>query len=208
MTELIALAVAIGFLTVTKGQDALDAINPLLPSWNRYDAAFKSHAVANGLPSDGWKWMKAIAIGESNLGEHPLVKMGSWSSDGLSKGIMQLTVLTANDYGKWFPVDKLKKSSPNFNQAAYDTVANYLNDPNLSIQISTQHFARIYRKFGNVLEHAVKAYNQGEGNMAKEIALRASLGVPSTGYKISQYPDAATYWSRFAKHLAQVEAKP
>lgn len=208
MTELIALAVAVGFLTVSKGRDALDAINPLLPSWNRYDSVFKAEANTQGLPSNGWKWMKAIAIGESNLGENPLVKMGSWSSDGLSKGLMQLTVLTANDYGKWFPVDQLKKSSQNFNQAAYDTVANYLNDPALSIKISTQHFTRIYRKFGNTLEHAVKAYNQGEGNMAKEIALRSSLGVPLTGHTISQYPDAATYWSRFVKHLAQVEAKP
>jgi len=200
------LAGAVG-LTLYKGNDVMDAIGPSLPSWNRYDALFKKYATQNNLPPNAWKWMKAIAIGESNLGDHPLVKAGNWSSDGLSKGIMQLTVATANDYGKWFGPNELNKKHSTFNQVSYDTVANYLNDSELSIRIATQHFSRIYRKFNN-LEHSVKAYNQGEGNMAKEIALRASRNQPLSGFLIPEYPAAATYWSRFAKHLAQVEAKP
>lgn len=195
-------------LLAAKGKDGLIMINPMLPSWNRYDTLFKHYASQNGLPADAWKWLKAICLGESQMGENPLVMAGLWSSDGLSKGLMQLTVATANDYERWYPANVLNKKHSSFSPTAYDLCANKLNDPDLSIRVSAKHFARIYRKFGNVLEHAVKAYNQGEGNMAKEIALRASRGVPLTGYQISEYPAAATYWSRFAKHLAQVEAKP
>lgn len=202
------LGILVAVLLTSRGNDLMDAINPMLPSWNRYDARFKYHASQNGLPNDAWKWLKAIGIGESNLGDHPLVIAKTWSSDGLSRGLMQLVVPTANDYEKWFPADVVNKNKPAFSREAYDTVAGFIDDPEVSIRVAAKHFARLYRKFNGVLEHAVKAYNQGEGNMAKEIAYRAANGFPVADYKINSYPAAANYWERFKKHLAQVEAKP
>lgn len=205
MNPLLILFGLAGASLVWKGQEVMDNVAPLLPSWNKFDAWFKWYAAENQLPANGWKWLKAICLNESSLGDNPLVKAMQWSSDGLSRGIMQLTVATANDYEKWSskPISTVKRDYP----SDYEALASLLDDPETSIRISAKHFARIYRKFNGVLEHAVKAYNQGEGNQAKEIALRASLGVPATGYSISQYPAAATYWARFEKNLSRVESK-
>lgn len=185
-----------------KGEDTLNTVVQNLDAWNKYDEKFKYYASKNGLPSDGWLWLKAIALNESSLGQNPLVKTGLWSSDGLSRGIMQLTVATANDYQHWVSnVATLKRDNPK----KYEEIASLLDNDDLSINLSAQHFARLYRKFGRTLEHAVKAYNQGEGNMAKEIALRASRGIAANGVEIAEYPAAANYWRRFEKNLAKAK---
>jgi len=203
MPILILIGVAAA-LIYFKGEDTLNTVVQNSSSWEKYDSKFKYYASQNGLPSEGWLWLKAICLNESSLGENPLVKAGLWSTDGLSRGIMQLTVATANDYMHWYAgkISDLKKENP----AEYKRLAYLLDDDDLSIQISAKHFSRLYRKF-RVLEHAVKAYNQGEGNMAKEIALRASRGIAASGVKIAEYPQAANYWSRFEKNLARTEGK-
>lgn len=176
-----ALLGLIGFLFYASGGRDLVKKTYLQnsPAWTRYDADFKYYASREGI---NWQWLKAIAISESSLGENPLVKMGLVSSDKLSWGLMQLRQSTANDYLKGVSIAQL-------------------NDPKISIEISAKHFGRIYRKFNKNLEHAVKAYNQGEGNMAKELAARAAGS--TTGWAAAQ-----TYWTRFQNHLAQVESKP
>ncbi|MGE0175387.1 MAG: transglycosylase SLT domain-containing protein [Oligoflexales bacterium] len=175
----------------------MDAAAPYISDWNKYDAWFKYFAAQNNLPSNGWKWLKAIALNESSLGKNPLVLAKQWSSDGLSRGLMQMTVTTANDYARWVPsVKELKAADP----AKYNQLAALLDDDETSITLAAKHFARIYRKFNN-LEYAVKAYNQGEGNMAKEIASRAAGS--TTGYA-----EAQKYWERFQRNLTSVENKP
>ena len=149
----------------------------MLTDWNRLDARFKFHAALNGLPAQGWQWLKSIALNESDLGRNSRVKAGLVSYDGLSWGLMQLRIETARDYE---PV----------------TVED-LNKEEINLRIAAKHFARLYRKFSS-LEHAVKAYNQGEGNMAKEIAARKRGDM--NGYAM-----AATYFSKFSKNLKRVE---
>lgn len=162
---------------IWKAPDALQEVRPMLSDWNRLDQRFKYHASLQGLPVDGWKWLKAIALNESDLGRDSRVKAGNVSRDGLSWGLMQLVLATARDYE---PV------------AVSD-----LNNEEINLRIAAKHFSRLYRKF-KVLEHAVKAYNQGEGNMAKEIASRKNGNV-------SGYAQAADYWAKFSSHLKQVE---
>ncbi|MGE3263595.1 MAG: transglycosylase SLT domain-containing protein [Bacteriovoracia bacterium] len=202
MPYVFLLIVAIGVLTYTKGDEIMDSTAPYTPAWNKYDAWFKYYASVNGLPSAGWKWLKALALNESSLGQNPLVIAGKWSSDGLSRGLMQLTVTTANDYEKWVPsVANLRNvNSADYDPDQYAELGYLLDDDETSIRIAAKHFARIYRKFNN-LEYGVKAYNQGEGNQAKEIAYRAAGGV-------GKYEAAQTYWERFQRNLASVEAKP
>lgn len=149
----------------------------MLTDWNRLDARFKFHAAMNNLPPEGWKWLKAIALIESDLGRNARVKAGLVSYDGLSWGLMQLTMPTANDYEKVTVPD--------------------LNNEEINLRIAAKHFSRLYRKF-QVMEHAVKAYNQGEGNQAKEIAARKSGNM-------NGFAQAADYFAKFQKKLKLIE---
>lgn len=138
----------------------------------KYDHWIKYYVSYFKLPADAFYWIKTIMFLESDYGRDPLVVKGLWSHDGNSKGVMQLKPATANDYEK--------------------VSADDLNNPELSIRIGTQHFARIYKKFGANLELAAKAYNQGEGTMAKVIA----SGIPNK--------NANKYWDKFTSRLAKV----
>ena len=120
-----------------------------------YDYLYKKHAAINGLD---WKMLKAIASVESNEGLHPSVAYGilnpsdienSKSSDGLSWGLMQVTVTTARDYD-------LKAS------------AEKLNDPEYSVKLASLHLAYLKKLFPDQVEWIVKSYNQGQGNSLKE----------------------------------------
>ncbi len=120
-----------------------------------YDYLYKKYASINGLD---WKMLKAIASVESNEGKHPSVAYGifnpsdvenSKSSDGLSWGLMQVTVTTARDYDSRASAEKL-------------------NDPEYSVKIASQHLAYLNKLFPNQPEWIVKSYNQGQGNSLKE----------------------------------------
>ncbi len=131
-----------------RSPEAQAAIRPMLSDWTKYDSWFRYYASLNGLPAEGWEWLKAIALNESDLGRDPLVADKQWSSDGKSRGIMQLTIPTANDFEAVGPEQ--------------------LDDPETSIRIAAKFFTQNYRRFNPSLEFTVKAYNEGGGNAAKE----------------------------------------
>lgn len=152
-------------------------------TWTKYDAIFKKHATAFGVP---WMWLKAIALNESSLGAAPSVARGiaspkdiegSKSTDGKSWGLMQVTLTTAKD------LDPL-------------ATAEKLNDPNYSVQLSAKYLGQLQSKFSKLdvryVEWVIKSYNQGPGNTNKEIRGQ------TTGY-------AGEYWTRFTRNLKRVE---
>lgn len=151
-------------------------------SWTRWDALFKKYGAQYGVP---WTWLKAIAMNESSLGEHPSVKRGiaspgdadgSKSSDGKSWGLMQLTLPTARDYA---PQAQVKD----------------LNDPDFSVRIAARFIQFLMRQIPTVSaryqEFVIKSYNQGLGNSRKEMA--GSIA----GY-------AQEYWERFRRNLETI----
>lgn len=111
-----------------------------------YDDLYKKYALKYGLD---WKMLKAIAQIESTEGRHPLVMLGKASEDGLSYGLMQVTLTTARDYDKSVTPEKL-------------------NNPEYSINIASQHLKMLSRMFPNQIEWIVKSYNQGQGNSLRE----------------------------------------
>jgi soluble lytic murein transglycosylase-like protein len=127
-----------------------------------YDDLFKKYASRYGLD---WKMLKAIAIIESRLGDERSVKNGisnpkdienSKSYDGLSWGLMQVTISTASDYDPSVTAEKL-------------------NNPEYSVKIASQYLAdlkKLFSQYDRVSEYMVKSYNQGQGNTLKEIAMK------------------------------------
>lgn len=120
--------------------------------WMRFDSLLKKNAARFGI-SD-WRWLKAVAINESNLGLAASVANGmanprdtarNRSYDGRSWGVMQTTLATANDMRS-------------------GTSAEDLNDPAISIYIGAKYLAWLLSRYGGNLEKAVMAYNQGPGN--------------------------------------------
>lgn len=144
-----------------------DEITVLTTDWNMYDAWFKQYSGALD-----WRVLKAIALNESSLGQNKLVKNKQWSSDGQSRGLMQLTVPTANDY----------------ESVEYQD----LDDPETSIRIAGKFLNHLWNKFGSV-DSVVRAYNQGEGNEAKLLKYRAQ------GYT-DKYEAAEEYLARFKRN--------
>jgi soluble lytic murein transglycosylase-like protein len=108
-----------------------------------------------------WTWLKAIALNESTLGTNPKVALGlkepgnsaSVSYDGLSWGLMQVRVETANDFIK-------------------GTTFKDLNDPQKAVKIAAMFIAWIMRQFPNDKGEDLKkkvfmSYNQGVGGTKK-----------------------------------------
>ncbi len=110
--------------------------------WTRYDSLFKRYASINGFP---WEWAKAIALNESNLGRDPLVVKKTWSSDGKSRGLMQLTIPTARDYQK-------------------NVTPEQLDDPETSVRIASQYLGYLYKRYSGDPMKVIMSYNQGQGN--------------------------------------------
>lgn len=114
-----------------------------------FDDIYKKYAAIYGLD---WKNIKATAIIESNEGKHPSVSLGlqdpdnesSVSEDGLSYGIMQVTISTANDF---FP----------------GTTFSDLNNPDRCVKIAAAIMNRNAQTFPGNLEYQVRAYNGGTG---------------------------------------------
>lgn len=125
-----------------------------------YDNLFVQYASRFGLD---WKMVKAICVVESSLGEAPSVRRGlaspsdieaSASYDGLSWGLMQVTIPTARDFDQTATAEKL-------------------NNPEYSVKIACQYLAFLKRTFSGyerANEYVVKSYNQGQGNTLKEIS--------------------------------------
>lgn len=179
MIELVAGAiVAVNLLSK---KDAPPPEGVTTEEWTRFDGLFKKYGVENGIDPG---WLKAIALNESSLGRHPAVARGlqypfdisgSKSSDGLSWGLMQVTLTTARDLDPY--------ATPQL-----------LNDPEYSVKLASIYLSKLKKMFQatdkKFTEYVVKSYNQGPGNTRKEI---------STG---KGYADE--YWSRFQRNLTKV----
>jgi len=156
------------------------------PDWfNKFDQTFK--VIGEKYLID-WKILKAIALKESTLGTHPKVKRGlefpndiegSRSEDGLSWGLMQMTLSTAKDY------DKLATQAK-------------LNNPYYSIDLSARHLKGLMRQFSNERDY-IMAYNQGAGNQKKFIQMENQGTL-----KESNFSQAREYYKKYQQFLKEV----
>ena len=183
-------AAGLAFLAISQKTAIVETWQETGDSWTRFDPLFASIGADYGVDP---KWLKAFALNESSLGDDSSVARGlevptdiegSKSSDGLSWGLMQVTVKTGRDYDPECSPEKL-------------------NDPKYSIDLAAQLIADLKKKFTpddeRRLEWIVKSYNQGAGNTKKE---RAGL--------LPNHPDgfAQAYWERWKRNFDRVNAKP
>lgn len=152
----IAVLAGAGFLFLTTPAAASEAASssssspPPSARRARFIDLFNQYGPKYGVPV---LWLEAFCQVESSFGEDPSVKAGELSEDGLSKGIMQLTLLTAGDYQTGVTLDDL-------------------NDPETSVRIACQFIKFIRSSFDpsdpRYTEWCVKSYNQGVGGTQKE----------------------------------------
>lgn len=172
-------ALGVAMLSAWKGEEIVDEVKSYTPSFEAFDELFKKYGREEGVP---WRVLKAFAMNESSLGDHPSVAAGlanpndpaSVSEDGKSWGLMQLTIPTANDYENVGWPD--------------------LNNAETSVRIAAKFIAHLWSIFGGEIEWVVKAYNEGEGNARKE-----------RDGKIAGY--AGTYWERWQRNFNRVLAR-
>ena len=184
---ILILGLYFGATKTSAGEVALQDISVMgghpMENWSKYDALFQKYGNQYGVD---WQWLKAFALNESNLGldssvaagiANPQDVEGSKSSDGLSWGLMQVTLRTGSDYDSNITPQKL-------------------NDPEYSISIAAEFIAHLMSLFDSsdsrYLESVVKSYNEGAGNMRKEL-----LGTGG-GF-------ADDYWSRWTRNYNKVK---
>jgi len=157
-------------------ETASDVVKKIVP--DKYDELFKKYGA---MYSVEWKMLKRFSWIESNTGLNSRVAKGilnpkdiegSKSYDGLSWGLMQMTLTTAKDYDKTATAEKL-------------------NNPAYAIDLSARHIKMLKMLFSNERD-VVMAYNQGQGNQKKFLATEKS-GTLLT----NQYPQARDYWNKF-----------
>lgn len=174
-------AIALFLLNTAKASaDAIvETVEEHLDTWTQFDNLFQHWGQVYSVQ---WQYLKAIALNESNLGRAESVAIGlenpsdidnSKSSDGLSWGLMQVTIKTARGL------------DPNATEEK-------LNNPNYSVKLAAQLFSQNQEQFNRFddrwLEWVVKSYNQGAGNTKKE-----------RDGKIQGY--AQEYWERFQRNF-------
>jgi len=148
--------------------------------WRNYDHLFQTHAIEFGV---NWKWLKAIALNESDLGLEGSVKRGLASSDGLSYGLMQVTVKTGKSLLGGWPSDA--------------EMIPILNDADQSIWLAAKLLKELRGLVakapgGATMKNIIVSYNQSYARTVKGEIL----------------PAAETYWERFEVHLDLVEKNP
>lgn len=161
----LSLVLLVGLSRGSMGSD-FDA-EPFL----KWDGLFKRYGTRYNVP---WRWLKAICMNESSLGEHPSVARGledpsdvdgSKSDDGLSWGLMQLTLRTARA----------------LEGAQIDAV--FLNNPDNSVRLGAELVSELILKYGiEDRESIIRDYNGG----------------PKKG------PMTIVYYARFMRNLSQV----
>ena len=153
-----------------------EEIKEMIP--DKFDDLFKKYGAIYGVD---WKLLKRISWIESNIGLNSRVAKGlvnpkdiegSKSYDGLSWGLMQVTVTTAKDYDKNASAEKL-------------------NNPAYSIEIGAKHLKMLKQLFSSERD-VVMSYNQGQGNQKKFIAAEKSGTL-----KENQYSQARSYWAKY-----------
>lgn len=176
-------------LLIFGGKKVVDHIEDT--AWHRFDGLFQKYGVVYGV---SWKWLKAIAMNESSLGQarsvaHGLASPsdieGSKSSDGLSWGLMQVTIKTALTMDPSATPEKL-------------------NNPEYSVKLGAQYIMKLKGMFTpgepRYVEWVIKSYNQGPGNTKNEI--KGQISNPAWHDRVEEY------WARFQRNLAKVEATP
>lgn len=149
--------------------------------WTRFDISFQKIGGQYGVD---WTWLKAFALNESDLGRDSRVASGDTSSDGLSWGLMQVTLKTAQGYDSNASIDLLS----NLNPADYsiDLAAHLISDNKNQFDSNDPAF----------IEKVVKSYNQGAGNTKREFM----------GMKTKYYDAVQEYWARWQRNLERVNA--
>lgn len=119
-------------------------------AYTRWDDLFKRYGSQYGVD---WMLLKATCWVESDLGRNSRVARGlavptdvegSKSYDGLSWGLMQVTLPTASDFRP-------------------GTTVPDLNNPVISVELAAKITARNQKLFPGNLEYTVRAYNGGPG---------------------------------------------
>lgn len=177
----LAIVSVLGVLIFRNRSDILNQVQIATNFWSSiatitlYDSIFQEKARKYGLD---WKMLKAISMIESWIGtykgvvdteeERKNAPDKADSSDNLSAGLMQITLITARDYDNLATFKKLQ-------------------DPKYSVEIAAQYLKFLFRiapQNSRQIEFVVKSYNQGQGNTIKEFK-----GL-NAGY-------ANTYWARY-----------
>lgn len=161
---LLGVAPLLFFAFVARGE-IQNVVTSQTDDFTRFDDLFKKYGSQYGVP---WKWLKAICMNESSLGKAKSVKAGllnpqdiknSVSSDGLSWGLMQVTLTTARAL-----------------EGSVITAA-YLNEPENSVRLAAKVCAENIDRFGiEDRESVIRAYNGGPSFNARAAA-RANTAI-------------------------------
>jgi len=144
----------------------------------KYDGLIRKYSAQYNVP---WRWIKAVMMNESSLGQAPSVARGlaspqdieaSKSSDGKSWGLMQLTLPTAREF------------------APLLTAAG-LNSPEISVKVGSQYLAKLMKMKGGDREATIRSYNGGPGYLNTAAGKR----------------DTPVYYQRFLRNLAEIQTK-
>lgn len=184
------LAAGVAAFLVFGGKEVVEKISSD-NAWRRFDNLFKKYGTVYGVD---WRWLKAIAMNESSLGQvasvargiaNPNDVEGSKSSDGLSWGLMQVTLRTARGMDPAATPQKL-------------------NNPEYSIDLGARYIKQLKGMFSVVdlryTEWVIKSYNQGPGNTKSE--MRGVIANPKWHDHVKEY------WARFQRNLEKVKANP
>lgn len=118
--------------------------------FTRWDSLIHEKARKYQVP---WRWVKAVMWNESTLGLNRRVASGlstptdaesSKSADGKSWGLMQVTLITANEMRP-------------------GTSVSDLNNPEISVDLGARYLAKQFRTFKGDREKTIRAYNGGPG---------------------------------------------
>ncbi len=148
--------------------------------WTKFDEAFQRIGASYGVD---WKWLKAFALNESDLGRDSRVASGQTSSDGLSWGLMQVTLKTAQGFDSNASIALLANLTP----ADYSI--------NLASQLIVQNMNAFDSSDPRFTEYVIKSYNAGAGTVKKEIN-----GTYTGPYEA----DHQAYWERWQRNLQKV----
>lgn len=151
-------------------------------NFEKYDSLFKFYS--KGYP---WRWLKAIAKQESDLGQDSRVRNGKVSYDGLSYGLMQIAVGTGSNKEKEIKaisgVNRNKRLTE-MNQEEIQIVKTYLNDVDNSIRIASDLVEYLNRKYNGDKDKIFLAYNQGEDNTDRNRDFTPNYSNDGVSYKI------------------------
>ena len=183
MTAIALILGSIGFFLFQNKEVVTEKVITMTGNVNNdYDYLFLKYGNKYGVD---WKFLKRLAWIESKIGLYKSVALGirepanikdSVSGDGLSWGIMQTTVSTANEYMK-------------------GVTAMQLNNPEISIQIGAQHVAFLKRNYPQFNERDLAmAYNHGQGNQLNFLK-KEKAGT----LKLTEYLAGRDYFSEYQK---------